>query len=341
MKPEGLDGPSGNGSSSGSSSSGGGSGSGSSGGDDTDSGPSFGDDSGSTIAPPLADAGCATGMAQAKRQPVYLEFVLDASLSMNQQNKWTAVVPALKSIFTQMQAAADTGVGAGIVVFSDSNDSTKGQGPYPSTSDVPIAYVDATHANALSTRISGMPANGTPTTLGQYSSNMCIALAGQELTKAAPQGPIQTFVIGVGQFSSGVAGGIDPGFLGNLAQAGGTGTPGCNPGETANLAKVCYFEIDPSAATSAADLQMKFETALNAIRGQVVSCTFPLQASSLGTVDPTHVNVEVNGKTILQDPTNGWTYDNPATPKEIILHGTACSSAEGTITRRCRSFWAA
>jgi von Willebrand factor type A domain len=378
MKPEGLDGPSGNGSSSGSSSSGGGSGSGSSGGDDTDSGPSFGDDSGSTIAPPLADAGCATGMAQAKRQPVYLEFVLDASLSMNQQNKWTAVVPALKSIFTQMQAAADTGVGAGIVVFSDSNDSTKGQGPYPSTSDVPIAYVDATHANALSTRISGMPANGTPThaaltggytalesftaqsplqatgkkvlvlitdgvpsddcstllTLGQYSSNMCIALAGQELTKAAPQGPIQTFVIGVGQFSSGVAGGIDPGFLGNLAQAGGTGTPGCNPGETANLAKVCYFEIDPSAATSAADLQMKFETALNAIRGQVVSCTFPLQASSLGTVDPTHVNVEVNGKTILQDPTNGWTYDNPVTPKEIILHGTACSSAEGTITAK-------
>ena len=180
----------------------------------------------------------------------------------------------------------------------------------------------------------GVPSDNCSTllTLGQYSSNMCITLAGQELAKGGPQGPIQTFVIGVGQFSSGAAGGIDPGFLGNLAKAGGTGPTGCNPGETSDLTKVCYFEIDPSAAASAADLQKKFETALNAIRGQVVSCTFPLQASNLGTVDPTRINVEVNGKPILQDAANGWTYDDPMAPKDIILHGSACASAEGTVT---------
>jgi hypothetical protein len=97
---------------------------------------------------------------------------------------------------------------------------------------------------------------------------------------------------------------------------------------------LCYFEIDPSMSPTAAQLQMQFETALNTIRGQVISCTFPLQSSGLGQVDPTLVNVEVNGTTILQDPANGWTYDNPTKPTEIILHGKACSTATDTITAK-------
>jgi hypothetical protein len=328
---------------------------------------------------PLGDAGCATGSAQAKRQPVYLEFVLDASGSMNQQNKWTAVVPALNSIFTQMQAAADPGVGAGMVVFSDSNDPTMGKGPYPSSSDVPIAFVDAKQQAALSMRISGNPNNSTPTHaalmggysvlegfqpkapltsggkkvlvlitdgvptddcstvlgLASYTNNPCITEAGQELMAAAPKGPIETFVVGVGDFSSSSFGGllgIDPKFLGNLAQSGGTGKKGCDPNDTSSTTNLCYFEIDPSMSPSASSLQMQFETTLNAIRGQVVSCTFPLQQSDLGTVDPTLVNVEVDGKTVLQDANNGWTYDNPSSPTAIILHGSTCSTVENTIT---------
>ena len=118
------------------------------------------------------------------------------------------------------------------------------------------------------------------------------------------------------------------------SKAGGTGPAKCNPNETTTTSDLCYFEIDPSQSTTAAQLQMKFETALDTIRGQVVSCTFPIQSSGLGQVDPTHVNVEVNGTTILQDPANGWTYDNPATPTEIILHGSACATAKGTITAK-------
>ena len=97
---------------------------------------------------------------------------------------------------------------------------------------------------------------------------------------------------------------------------------------------LCYFEIDPSTSTTAAQLQMQFETALDAIRGQVLSCTFPIQSSGLGQVDPTHVNVEVDGTTILQDPNNGWTYDDPMMPTDIILHGSACATATGTITAK-------
>ncbi len=95
---------------------------------------------------------------------------------------------------------------------------------------------------------------------------------------------------------------------------------------------LCYFEIDPSTATTAAELQQKFETALNAIRGQVASCSFPIQTTGLGTIDPAKVNVEVNGKTVLQDPKNGWTYDNPKMPTEIVLHGTACTNVTGDVT---------
>ncbi len=371
------------------------------GGDDASPGPA-GDDSGSVTSSPgggaqqgtfasgggaasgasLGDAGCATATAEAKRQPAYLLFVLDGSGSMKQQNKWTAVVPALEDIFGEMETAADTGVAAGLIVFSDTNDSTMGAGPYPGSSDVSIAYVNAGQQTALDNRLSGMPRNSTPTEsaltggygelegfqaqaplqsggkkvlvlitdgvptdgcmstpgLSNYSTNPCIELAGQKLAEAAPKGPIETFVIGVGDFAGGGGffgtNGIDPSFLGNLAQAGGTGPAKCNPNETTMTSDLCYFEIDPSTSTTAAQLQMQFETALDAIRGQVLSCTFPIQSSGLGQVDPTHVNVEVNGTTILQDPNNGWTYDNPMMPTDIILHGSACATATGTITAK-------
>ncbi len=342
----------------------------------------FSSGSGGPTGPSLGDAGCATATAEAKRQPAYLLFVLDGSGSMKEQNKWTAVVPALEDIFGQMETAADTGVAAGLVVFSDTNDSTMGAGPYPGSTDVSIAFVSAAQQMALDNRLSGMPRNSTPTesaltggygelegfqaqaplqsggkkvlvlitdgvptdgcmsTPGgtDYATNPCIELAGQKLAEAAPKGPIETFVIGVGDFGSGGGffgvNGIDPSFLGNLAQAGGTGPAKCNPNETTMTSDLCYFEIDPSKSTTAAQLQMEFETALDAIRGQVLSCTFPIQSSGLGQVDPTHVNVEVNGMTILQDPTNGWTYDDPMNPTDIVLHGTACTTVTGTITAK-------
>src|SRR5580704_2545862 len=100
-----------------------------SGDDDASVGTFGGDDSGVSTGTPLG-AGCATASSEAKRQPVYLLFVLDGSGSMSQDNKWTAVVPALQSIFAQMASAGDTGIGAGLIVFSDTNDPTTGSGPY-------------------------------------------------------------------------------------------------------------------------------------------------------------------------------------------------------------------
>ena len=335
------------------------------------SGPVFGADATAT-APLLGDAGCATAVVQARRQPAYLLFVQDASDSMAQENKWTALVPALESLFAQMKAAADPGLAAGLILFPG------GSTTYPGSADVPVAFVDAAQATALDNRLAAGLSLGTPTHaaimggyielesfqpraplaaggkkivvlitdgiptddcanllgVGGYASNPCVTLAAAELAKTAPQGPIETFVIGVGDFPSTDVGSFDPGFVGNVAKAGGTGPSGCNPDEASSTGDLCYFEIDPSKAQSASQLQMEFQTALDAIRGQVTSCTFPIQSNGLGKADPTRVNVEIGTQTILQDPKNGWTYDNAMQPTQIILHGAACNTATGTLTAK-------
>ncbi len=350
-------------------------------GDDDASIPPASDDSGdlgtfvtpdAATAPPIGDAGCATATVQAKRQPVYLLFVQDGSDSMNQDNKWTALVPALGSIFASMQSAADPGVAVGLILFPGSG------GPYPASADVPIAFVSAAQASALSARLAAGLSLGTPTHaalmggyselesfqpmapletggkkvvvlitdgvptddcanllgVGGYASNPCVTLAAQKLKEAGPEGPIETFVIGVGPFPSSNTTDFDPGFVGNVAQAGGTGASTCNPNEASSTNDLCYFEIDPSKGQSAAQLQMQFETALNVIRGQITSCSFPIESNGLGKTDPSKVNVEIGNQTILQDAKNGWTYDNPMQPTEIILHGSACASASSTLTAK-------
>jgi hypothetical protein len=329
--------------------------------------PVFGNDSGG--GPGAIGPSCAGAVAQAKRQPAYLLFVLDGSDSMAQDNKWTAATAALTSVFDQMKTAADPGVAAGLIVFPAAG------GPFPAAGDVPLGFVDAAQAGALDARLMTALALGTPTNdamtggygeleafqakaplqaggkkvlilitdgvptdacasllgLGNYASNACVTLAKTKLGEGAP-GPVETFVVGVGAFPSTSAAGFDPAFLGNVASAGGTGPKGCNPNETSSTTDLCYFEIDPTTTTSAGALQAKFEAALDAIRGQVVSCTFPLQSTGLGKIDPMLVNVELNGKPILMDPKNGWSYDNPATPTAIVLNGSACTTVTTDLT---------
>jgi hypothetical protein len=163
---------------------------------------------------------------------------------------------------------------------------------------------------------------------GNYATNACVVMAAAQAAAAAPAGPITTFVIGTGQFPSSNAQVFDPAWLGYLAQAGGGAPAGCNPAETQTATNLCYLEVDPTQAASSAALQSEFTTALQTIRHQVLGCTFPLKSTGLGAVDPTKVNVQVDGQTVLQDPTNGWTYDDPTNPTEIIFHGTACEGVK-------------
>jgi hypothetical protein len=149
-----------------------------------------------------------------------------------------------------------------------------------------------------------------------------------------PPGPITTFVIGTGPYPSSSLTDFDPTFLGQLAQSGGAAPMGCNPTAntgTAASSNLCYFEVDPTAGVTPAQLTQQFEDAINTIRGQIASCTFALQDVDGGVIDPTKVNVIFtpgSGQPVelTQDPANGWTYDNPSNPKEVILNGTACAN---------------
>jgi hypothetical protein len=153
-------------------------------------------------------------------------------------------------------------------------------------------------------------------------------MAAQARAASAPGGSVLTFVIGVGQFPSSNAQSFDPAFLGNLALAGGGAPAACNANETQSNANLCYFEIDPTQSTGPGQLQQQFTQALETIRGQVLTCSFALQTTGLGTIDPSRVNVQVDGQTVPQGAADGWTYDDPQAPTAIVLHGQACDSVK-------------
>jgi hypothetical protein len=323
-------------------------------------------------------ASCATGSAAASRQPIYLMFVLDGSGSMNHDNKWVAAIGAIDGIFKDMRAADDYGVGAGLIVYSDSDDPNLDTGgSYPSSRDVPLAFVDQAQLDALIARTAApvSPQSNTPTgraltgayaTLASfqpqppllpdgkkvvvlltdgvptdrdcktqdktgnedYTQNYCVKMAAMQVSRPGPEGPIQTFVIGTGPVPGDFAT-YDTYFLGHLAAAGGSGPPGCDPkANTAGAANFCYFQVDPTGA-DAAKTQQAFTDAIAAIRGQVSSCTLAVHPTNAGDIDPTTVNVVLNGMTILKDPMNGWTYDDPQNPQSITLHGDSCAKLKG------------
>jgi hypothetical protein len=335
------------------------------------SGPTFQDDVQDGGNYTWLDSGCATATAHTHKDPVYLVFVIDGSGSMTMSNKWSSLVPALDAIFDDMLAQNDTQLGVGIVVFSDTQDPTSGSGPYPSSKDVFIAYVDQVQHDALRARYdTSQPSGGTPTLPalnGAYhllenlvalpplpkngkkvvvlmtdgvpnvggTQQQCLDAISAELAKSAPQGPIQTFAVGIGPFPSTDTMDYDPGFMGHVAVAGGTAPPGCNPGETQNVSKVCHFQITPNNKP-VGQIKQDFIDAINAIRGQVQACEYSLELTDggAGVVDPTLVNVVFTDKAgslhvFLQDPTDGWTYDDPNNPTKVLLHGAACSEVKG------------
>ena len=321
----------------------------------------------------LLDGGCATATADAQRAPVYMQIVLDGSGSMGDDHKWDAVVPALNAIFDDLLAKSDPAFGVGLIAFADNYDPTcqtiqtpfgpmKGScaGPYPTSVDVPIAFVDQGQHGKLRGRLlpSG-PAGDTPTgsalkggfkALETFTPTPPLLSNGKKVlvlmtdgvpTDGSESGDtslvsselargIATFAVGIGPFPSTDTKSYDPGFMGQLAVAGGAAPAGCNPSENSNVANVCHFQITPGGK-SAAQLTQEFIDAINKIRSAVATCEFVLTKTS--AVDPSQVNViytDQNGvqHVLVQDAGNGWTYDDPKNPSKVVLHGSDCSTVK-------------
>lgn len=299
-------------------------------------------------------AGCSTSQSEVARAPVYLEFVVDASGSMSGE-KWQAQIAALSQIFSEMHAQADTKLGVGLIMFGESV-------PYPRKGkDVFINYVDDAQFKALNDLIAKSgPTGSTPTKealTGGYSVlKNFVPLAPLEeggkkivvlMTDGAPnddtgidalvdgahnlvgpEGPIDTFAVGVGLSTS-----DEISFMGMVAQKGGTAPKGCIPTST-DPKTMCFFPIDPGAKT-VQQLTQDFVDTINRIRLRA-SCEYSL-ASDNAAADPKKVNVvfvDDAGKvvTVPQDPVDGWTYDDPENPTKVTLHGAACEKAGTDLT---------
>ncbi len=169
-------------------------------------------------------------------------------------------------------------------------------------------------------------------TLTQAQANADVITSVTNVRNGTP--PATVFVVGVGNPSAQIDQ-YDELFLGQLAQAGGAPEPGCNPAwsDTAMTGKPCHFQVTPGSKT-AAQIRDDFLAAINQIREKVASCEFALERPpGAGDLDPTKVNVlYTNGAgveaPIPQNPTSGWSYDDPSNPTKVILNGKACDDVK-------------
>jgi hypothetical protein len=283
--------------------------------------------------------------------------------------KWLAVRGALYAFWDQLLSTPDDSFGVGLYLFSSSVEKP------PTSIDVGIKAVDATQNAALKARVAppvyandGTPLKQsiegqmallksfTPTAPletggklvlvvmtdgvpdgGTSDQNACVSDASTAFA-GTPQ--VTTFAVGVGDPNADTSD-YDEVFMGKLAVAGGAPAPGCTPGwdqSSPSSETPCHFQITPGSKT-AAEIQAEFLTAIDTIRDTVTSCEFKLDKSG-GVIDPSEVNVvytaaDGTSTTVPQDPSNGWSYDNPTDPSTVTLNGAACSTlkadSKGTV----------
>jgi hypothetical protein len=157
------------------------------------------------------------------------------------------------------------------------------------------------HITAVVLATDGVPTECTPQDIPSISSMASTAAA------ANPQ--VLTFVIGIGDLVA----------LHDIAIAGGT-----------NHAYI----VQPGVNTT-----QQLTDALNAIRGELLSCEFDVPVPDMGTIDYNKVNIEftpaggaaqligqVPGVGSCDASGGGWYYDNPTAPTKIIMCPASCDA---------------
>jgi hypothetical protein len=289
------------------------------------------------------DLGCASSNAQAKLVPVNLVVLLDRSGSMGDgvngdpTLKWDPVTSAMEGFFADPQSL---GMSASLTFFPAPNDICNPSVYYPLTSNPNTVLMrplpdSSTFQQAIA---ANTPSGSTPTRpaiLGaiDYAKDTRAANPGSRsaivlvtdgdpdvcdssvndvaLPIAQVASTIPTYVIGVGSSIP---------SLNQLAQAGGTGQP--------------TFVAVGNPMQTASD----FQQALEAIRGLVLTCDFPVPAPPSGmTLDFQNVNVVFtpsasSAEELLYDSGcstgQGWRYDEPQNPTQVELCPSTCDSVK-------------
>ncbi len=292
---------------------------------------------------PESDA-CASTSAKSELAPLDLVLLIDKSASMDFDKKWASVKTGLTSFVTSSSA---TGIGAGLQLMPIRAQCNVDQ--YAALAS-PIAPLPGAGADITAVLAAQKPSGGTPMvpaldgvirTAEDWASknpkhivvvilatdgvpdDTCTGAGGTApantldnavaLVTDAKSKTVRTFVIGVG---------TELAALSEIAIAGGT---------------TSAILLD----TTKPDLDKTFLAALDAIRKSALPCSFDIPPPTVGTIDYDKVNVELtSGAGSITDfgyvgdatgcskaPAIGWYYDDPASPKKVILCADACDNA--------------
>ncbi len=297
---------------------------------------------------------CATSSAKAELAPLDILIILDTSASMDYEGKWTSVKLALKSFVKNTQAV---GLGFGIQYYPLRAQCNRADYAMPA---VPIQVLPSANAAIVASLEAQQMSGGTPIVpafegvfdyLKQWATanpthkvvmvlasdgapdDSCIAPTDTGLTNSLanatkiamdaytsnPQ--VSTFVIGVGSETA---------TLQQIATAGG--------GQA--------IFVDTST-----DIQGAFLDALTKIRGNALSCQFsiPNTGDAGTTLDYEAVNVlftpspDATQSSLVyvadvakcsSAPENGWYYDDPSNPTQVVLCQDACAKVTAGSTGR-------
>lgn len=307
---------------------------------------------------------CAPSKTELPRIPVVIEFLADQSGSMDSDGKWSAMRDALLATFEEMQTAAEPAILVGLIRY----DVSVGRSVEPHALTAPGAHYDrlvtvidtagpgggnsgveaALKAGYEAVDEADIPVNsglatdrmkrvvvlisdGPPSgATGKAETAHCEDLAFDAFNAQPPAGPLLTFAVGIGPFPSTTTA-YDPGFMGRLAQNGGTGPVGCDP-EATDVAAACHFQVTPQGTSVTTAL---LKEAIDEIRAQSAPCELRFTLGTpVGGVQVVVTTKDGKAMPIAKDDKNGWSFDDPANPTKVILRGDACSASNGTRSGR-------
>jgi hypothetical protein len=313
------------------------------------------------------DAACAFSSQMGQQQALNAYMMLDYSLSMKDNGKWTGVTAAINSFVQQ----PTSGISVGLQYFAQSApppDAGAAGGLFcliPAVCDScdPAAYaqpaIEIAPLPGIASQITAsLAAHASPNTATPTGPALQGAIDhATTWAKAHPSDATIVILATDGDPSECGSANSTASLISQvetIAAAGVAATPkiltfviGVGT-ETANLNGIAMAGGTNSAfiVDTSQNVSTQFLAALNKIRGAALGCQYKLPIPEAGTVDTAEVNVQFTapgGKPELvpqvanqgQCPASGnaWYYDNPASPSEILLCTTTCGtvSTGGTV----------
>ena len=276
-------------------------------------------------------AKCATANAKPEALPVKLVVMYDKSGSMSQDSKWSSCKTGFTSFFADPKTK---GISASLSFFPQGSQcnpvafstptvpmralpdsatfsgAINGQSPNGGTPTLPaiqgaIQYAKSLGANETSKVAIVLVTDGEPN-----DCSSTVQGVSNEVQAAYQSSSIPTYVVGVGNVNN----------LNAIAAAGGT--------------KQATIVSTNNPAQTAQD----FQNALDTIRGMVLACEYTIPPPPQGKAfEPGKVNIVFTptnsiAQTLTYNPDctggTGWRYDDPKSPKKILLCGNTCDTVQ-------------